>query len=123
MSRPHRSYKQAQKESLYYQEIAELFRQAALDHPELKDIFPQRVTVSGDLGMCTVFFFSPQGPDYFEKHLKDLILFKPSLRAAIARRISARRVPDFRFLYDKTVEKQERLASLFTKIKVEDTEE
>lgn len=117
MGRPQHSYKQAQKESLYFQEVATLFRETVLDNPELQDIYPNRVTLSPDVGMCTIHFYSPKGEEYFKSKLKELILFKPSLRNAIARRISQRRVPDFRFVWDTTAEKQQRIDQIFEKIK------
>ena len=118
MAQQHRTYKQAQKESLYFQEVAVLFRQLVSDHPELQDMYPNRVTLSPDVGMCTIHFYSPKGEEFFKSKLKELILFKPSLRNAIAKRISQRRVPDFRFVWDTTAEKQQKIDALFDKIKI-----
>jgi ribosome-binding factor A len=118
-----RSYKQAQKESQYLREVSELFRQAAMDHADLKDMYPNRVSLSADVGICTVYFYSPLGKAYFESKLKSLVLFKPSLRNAIAKKISQRRVPDFRFIWDETAEKQQRIEEIFHKIKLAEPQE
>ncbi len=113
----YRSVRQAQKESLLYREVAELFRQHAQDEPALQDLYVTRVDLAPDLSMCIVFFFSPKGEEYFKQQLRQLILYKPSLRRAIAHKVALRRTPDFVFRFDETVEKQQRLESLFEKIK------
>ncbi len=111
--------RRAKKASLFLREISELFYQVIQENPDLKDIYPSRVKFSPDMGMCTVFFYSPKGKEYFEEKRKILILFKPSLRAAVAKRIPMRRVPDFVFHFDDDYEKQEKLDSLITKLKAE----
>jgi ribosome-binding factor A len=117
-----RSVRQAQKESLLYREIAELFRQHAQDEPELQDLYVTRVDLAPDLSTCTVFFFSPKGEPYFKQQLRQLVLYKPSLRRAIAHKVALRRTPDFVFRFDETVEKQQKIDALFDKIKTEPEE-
>lgn len=116
----YRSVRQAQKESLLYREVAELFRRHAQDEPALQDLYVTRVDLAPDLSTCTVFFFSPKGEPYFKQQLRQIILYKPSLRRAIASRVALRRTPDFVFKFDETVEKQQRVDALFDKIKTDD---
>lgn len=111
--------KRAQKAALFLKEISILFLQASIDHKDLKDLYPSRVSFSSDTGICTIFFFSPHGRTYFNEKLPFLKLFKPSLRAAIAKRIPQRRVPDFIFKYDDDMEKQQRFDSLLDKLRSE----
>jgi ribosome-binding factor A len=114
-----RNVRRAKKASLYLREISALFFQAAQDNPELRELYPNRVAFSPDLGSCTVFFYSPNGRSFFEEKLSALKLFKPSLRAAMASRIDARRVPDFVFRYDEEFEKQKKVDDLIEKLKAE----
>jgi ribosome-binding factor A len=119
MSIGSRQVRRAQKASLYLREVSNLFFQAAQDNPELRELYPNRITFSPDLGVCNVFFFSPKGREFFEEKLHALKLFKPSLRSAIASRIEARRVPDFVFRYDEEFEKQKKVEDLIEKLKAE----
>lgn len=114
-----RGIKRAQKAALFFKEISELFYQAARDNKDLKDLYPNRVKFSADMGICTVLFYSPHGKSYFEEKIPVLILFKPSLRGAIARRIPMRRVPEFIFQYDDEFEEQQKLDAVIEKLKVE----
>lgn len=111
--------KRAKRESLFLQEIAQLFLFAAQDNAELQDLHPQRVSFSSDGGLCTIYFYSPRGKELFEEKLSVLKLFKPSLRASIAKRIPSRRVPDFIFKYDEAAEKQKKIDDLLLKLKEE----
>lgn len=115
-----KTVRRAQKASLYLKEISGLFLQAVQDNPDLRDLYPNRVSFSADLGICYVYFYSPHGKAYFEEKLPAMKLFKPSLRAAMASRIDARRVPDFVFHYDEEFEKQKRIEDLIDKLKAED---
>ena len=114
-----KSVRRAQKSSLYLKEIADLFFAIVQDNPNLRDLYPNRVTFSNDMGVCYVFFYSPHGKVYFEEKLPLLKLFKPSLRTAIASRVDARRVPDFVFRYDEDFEKQKKVEDIIEKLKAE----
>jgi ribosome-binding factor A len=111
--------RRAKKAALFLKEISSLFYQAAQDNPELKDLYPSRVKFSPDMGMCTIYFYSPHGREFFEQKKKTLILFKPSLRTAVAGQISMRRVPDFFFHYDDEYEKHQKVDDLISKLKAE----
>lgn len=111
--------KRAQKESLFFKEISTLFMKVSLDDQRLKDIFVNRVELSPDKGLCTVYFYTNQGEDYFKSVLETLKLYKPSLRKALASKINSRRIPELVFKFDNKFEKQFKLEQLLEKIKEE----
>lgn len=115
-----RDIKRAQKERLLLRHVADLFHQATLDDPRLNDIFVNRVSLSPDKSLCTVFFYTNHGKEYFKEKLEFLKLYKPSLRKAIATAIKSRYVPNFKFAFDEHFEKQEKIEQLFEQIKTED---
>src|SRR6476659_8209315 len=92
--------KNAQKESLLFREIAQLFMRAAQDDSRLNDIMVHRVQLSPDKGVCTVYFYTSQGEEQFKKLLDVLVLYKPSLRKALATRIRSRYTPELIFKFD-----------------------
>lgn len=112
--------RRAKRASLFLREITNLFFQVAQDNPALRDLYPSRITFSSDKGICTVWFFSPHGKEYFVEKLHDLKLYKPSLRTAMAKQVPMRRVPDFIFEYDDQFEKQKKVEDLLNKLKVDE---
>lgn len=111
------SIKKSQKESLLRREISSLLQQASLDMPSIAGLDVSRVTLSDDKSVCSVFFYSPEGMATFERKLKDLTLFKPSLRKAIAQRVASRFVPEIIFKYDTQLEKQLAIERLLDTLK------
>jgi ribosome-binding factor A len=69
--------------------------------------------------MCTVLFAATGNKQEFDEKLPSLILYKPSLRAGLAKALNARYTPDLVFAYDAVSEKQKRIESLLTKISTE----
>ena len=110
--------KRAQKQSLFFREISNLFMQATMDDKRLQGFFVNRVQLSPDKGLCTVYFYSSQGEDYFNEHLHTLTLYKPSLRKALASTIKGRYVPDLVFKFDKQFDKQQRIEELIEQVRV-----
>lgn len=111
--------KKSQKESFFLHEIADLFLKISLDDRVLHDLYVTRVELSPDGGLCTVYFHTPAGQDSFLERKKQLILYKPSMRAAVAKASHARYAPDLRFLYDDGIDKQNNMEELFNKLKAE----
>lgn len=111
--------KRAQKESYFFREIANLFMQIAMDDPRLAGIFINKVVLSPDGGTCSVLFLSPDGKENFEKKLSTLILYKPSLRSALAKMSHGRYTPNLIFRYDEGHEKTERINTLIDQLKKE----
>ncbi|MFI5333051.1 MAG: ribosome-binding factor A [Candidatus Babeliales bacterium] len=118
------SIKRAQKESLLMRSISQLLMQISLDDSRIADTFINRVSLSDSKSMCVIYFYSPRGQDYFKEILKVLILYKPSMRAAIAKIMDARYTPDLVFKFDEQFEKQLKLENLLDTVKsVETTDE
>lgn len=115
-----RDIKQAQKESLLLREISQYMQQISIDDAELADVYVSRVKLSPDKSRCTIFFACHDGPEVFGKKLGKLILYKPSLRTALAKSLSSRYVPELLFKYDDQVAKQHRMEELFRQIEDED---
>jgi ribosome-binding factor A len=111
--------KRSQKESFLLQEVAALFLRLSLDEKILHDLYVTRVELSPEGGTCTVFFHTPAGHDSFNERKKHLILYKPSMRASLAKTSHSRYVPDLKFAYDEGIEKQQRMEELFNKLKTE----
>lgn len=111
------SIKKSQKESLLRKEISGLLQQASLDIPAVAGLDVSRVVLSDDKSVCSVFFYTPDGIEVFERKLKDLTLLKASLRKAIAQRIASRFVPEIVFKYDTQLEKQLAIERLLDTLK------
>ena len=110
--------KRAQKESLLFREISQLFMRAGQDDPKLQSVTINRVSLSHDKGMCTVYCYTPDGQEQFTKELLPILMqYKPSLRKALAARIKSRYTPDLKFAFDAQFEKQLRLEQLIEGVK------
>jgi len=111
--------KRGQKESLLFKEISALFMKAAIDDPNLAGLAINRVSLSDDKSMCTVYFYTAKGKEDFDQKLGFLKLYKPSLRKSIAKTIKGRYVPEIKFAFDEQFEKQQKVEELFEKLKRE----
>jgi|SRR5271154_477966 len=112
--------KKAQKEALLLKELSQLFHQAAYDDSRLMGATITRVELSPNKSVCDIYFYIPGGLAAFEPIKSILILYKPSMRKALAQRIPSRHVPDIVFKYDEKFEKQQKLENLFNEIKSEE---
>lgn len=101
-----------QKQSLLFREIAQLIQQATLDDVSLISFSISRVELSDDKGCCTVYFFSDLGKENFKTFTEKLRLYKPSLRAALAKNVNSRRVPQIAFRYDEKYAKTREIEEL-----------
>lgn len=115
------SIKKSQKESLLFRAIAQLFSQTQLDDKKLDGLFINRVKLSDDKSVCTVYFYTVGGFEDFKDKLKTLVLYKSSLRHALAKSIKSRYTPELVFKFDDQFEKQQRIESLLEKVKGEDS--
>lgn len=114
-----RDIKIAQKEAALLREISNLFMQLTMDEPVLRDLFINRVHLSPDKSHCTVYFYTTLGKAAFDELLKTLILYKPSMRHALAQELRGRYTPDLRFAFDDHFEKQQRIETLIDSVKTE----
>lgn len=114
--------KRAQKTSLLLRAISTLFSQASMDNKELASVYVNRVELSSDKSLCYVFFCAHGGKEEFEAKKQYLILFKPSLRAALAKQINGRYTPQIVFKFDAVHDKVQRIETLLEKNKKDITE-
>lgn len=119
MSYREKDVRKSQKESFFLQEIATLFLKLSVEEKDLQDLYVSQVKLSPDGGLCNVFFHTHLGEKSFKERKKNLILYKPSMRAALAKVSQLRYVPDLRFLYDDGLDKQRKMEDLFERLKNE----
>ncbi len=119
MNRQFKEIKRARKESLLLKEISNYFLRIAQDESKLQGLYISRVQLSTDYGLCFVFFHTAEGKAAFEEKLPLLILYKPSLRSALAQAIKSRYTPNLIFKYDEVFDKQKKVDDLIEKLKTE----
>jgi ribosome-binding factor A len=113
------SIKKSQKESLLYKAISNLIAATTRDDNRLGGMMVNRVKLSDDKSVCTVFFYTVGGLPEFEQKLPFLLLYKSSLRRALAKSIASRYTPELIFKFDDQFEKQQRIENILEKIKGE----
>lgn len=111
--------KRSQKESLLLKELSKMLHNLSLDNSELAGLFINRVQLSRDKSVCTVFFYDPNGYESYREKVPTLILYKPSLRKGLASSLQSRYVPDIKFAFDAKFEKQQRIESIIDSVKKE----
>jgi ribosome-binding factor A len=117
------SVKRAQKESLLQQVFGTFLLQLVLDDKRLQGLYLRRVKLSADKSVCTLFFYAQDGLEGFNERLRTLLLYKASLRKALADTVPSRYVPQLIFKFDNLYEKQQRIDQLLQKIKDEEVSE
>lgn len=120
-TRQQSSVKRAQKESLIQHLLASFLLQTLLDDKRLAGLSITRVKLSPDKSVCTVFFHTYEGEEKFNEQLKMLILYKPSMRKAVADSVQSRYVPELIFKYDTSFDKQQHIDEILLKIKDEES--
>lgn len=101
--------KRAQKEKLLMRTISQLFYEACADDVRLNGLSITKVVLSPDKGNCHVYFYSTEGKEAFKDQLEILKLYKPSMRAALAREIDSRYTPELMFKFDTHFEELQRI--------------
>jgi ribosome-binding factor A len=119
MSKQQQEIRRAQKESYFFREISNFFLQITIDEPRLNGLYINKISLSSDGGTCTVLFLASQGRAEFDEKLPTLILYKPSLRSALAKTSHGRYTPNLIFRYDEGYEKTEKINTLIDKLKNE----
>jgi len=116
-----RNIKFSQKEALLLREISQLIHQVTLDEPSLVGIFVTSVKLSANKSLLTVFFSTPTATEQdFKEKLKTLILYKPSIRSSLSKKIAGRYTPNIVFKFDKHREKQQKIESLLEQVRKDD---
>lgn len=108
--------KKAQKESFLFQEISKLFRQIVLDDKRLENFTVSRVALSKDKGVVNIYFYHVGGEKAFKEMFNFLVLYKPSMRKAIAHIQASRYTPELAFKFDELFEKQQKIEGIFQQI-------
>lgn len=111
------SIKRSQKESLLFKAISQLFAQTMIDDIRLQGLTINRVKLSVDKGVATIYFYTAGGLLEFKEKLSIILLYKSSLRRALARAIHSRYTPELIFKFDEQFEKQQRMEEILEKIK------
>ena len=112
--------KREQKKSLFLRHISIILQSITQDDPVISKIYPTRVDFSADTGICYVYFAtydaSEDSETTYREAVKKLILYKPSMRAALAKKIDGRYTPDLLFLFDTTTDKVRAINSILDKV-------
>lgn len=109
--------KRAQKTALMFRTICNLFLETTLDNKELARLVITQVKLSPDKSKCFIYFYAPEGRNVFEKLFSLLLLYRPSLRSALAKAIASRYTPEIVFKYDASKEKANRIETLLCQLK------
>ena len=115
--------KDAQRESLYFREISSLFMRIVMENDKFLGLSVIRVSLAKNGSLCNVHFYTDKGKDYFNSILKDLTLYKPSIRSSIASHIQKRYTPDLRFIFDNSIEKEFRINTLLDRVSEEESKD
>ena len=114
--------RRSQKKSYFLREISSLIMQISYDEPLVAALYVTRVELSEDGGVCYIYFSAYQvqtteeKKKAFEEARHRLVLYKGSMRSALAKTSHSRYVPHLRFMFDEKVEKELRVNDLLTTV-------
>ncbi|MBI2352903.1 ribosome-binding factor A [Candidatus Dependentiae bacterium] len=111
--------KRSQKESLLLRELSKMLHQLSLDDKNLEGLTINRVQLSRDKSICTVYFYDPKGPELFKEKVSLLVLYKPAMRKYLASILQSKYVPNIKFLFDDQFEITQRVEKLIDSTKKE----
>ena len=83
--------------------------------PAVSGVTITHVSMSPDLQLARIYYTVLDGSNRHDT-ARGLRRAKTYLRRAIGQRIQLRHVPELRFMYDETLEQQDRLAQIFAEI-------
>ncbi len=95
-------------------ELATLLTRTVRD-PAVSGVTITHVSMNADLQLARIYYTVLDGSNRRDT-ARGLRRAKTYLRRAIGQRIQLRHVPELRFMYDETLEQQDRLAKIFTEI-------
>jgi ribosome-binding factor A len=104
------------------QELSELLTRGALHDPGIGFITLTRVKVSPDLQLARVYYTMLGDPKAREETAKALTRATPFVRRQIAGRLRLRRVPEFEFRFDQSIEQQDRIEQILNELHAQDAE-
>ena len=94
------------------QELSELLTRGDVHDPGIGFITLTRVQVSPDLQIARVFYTSLGDPKARRETARALERATPFFRRQIGSRLRLRRVPEFEFRFDQSVEQQDRIEQI-----------
>jgi ribosome-binding factor A len=94
------------------QELSELLTRGAVHDPGIGFITLTRVQVSADLQVARVFYTSLGDPKARRETARALERATPFFRRQLGSRLRLRRVPEFEFRFDQSVEQQDRIEQI-----------
>lgn len=95
-------------------ELSTLLIRAVRD-PAVSAVTITHVAMTADLQLARIYYTVLDGSDRRET-ARGLRRAKTYLRRAIGQRLQLRQVPELRFVFDETLDRQDRLAKIFTEI-------
>jgi len=95
-------------------ELSTLLIRAVRD-PAVSAVTITHVAMTADLQLARIYYTVLDGSDRRET-ARGLRRAKTYLRRAIGQRLQLRQVPELRFMFDETLDRQDRLAKIFTEI-------
>ena len=95
-------------------ELATLLTRTVRD-PAVSGVTITHVSMSPDLQLARIYYTVLDGSNRRDT-ARGLRRAKTYLRRAIGQRLQLRHVPELRFMYDETLEQQDRLAQIFAEI-------
>ncbi|MEI7580280.1 MAG: ribosome-binding factor A [bacterium] len=125
MSRRVQEMRRNRKKSFYLRELSSLLSRLVYDEPRLLNMYFTRIELSEDGSVCYVYCAflnaesAEQGQTLFEEARELLVLYKGSMRTALAGALSARYVPQLRFVFDEKKEKEQRINDLLNHVGAE----
>lgn len=121
----HQEIRRSKKKAQYLRELSTFLTHVSQDEAALAQIYITRVELSQDGGMCYVYvsFYNALSGEEKEQAYKEardvLIMYKPSLRKALADSLHSRYVPDLRFVFDTKKEREHRVTDLLSQVSEE----
>ena len=117
------SIRREQKKKALFRTLSILMQTISCDDPALSSLFVSRVELSDDGSVCYVYFSTYTTQELFDAMLPKLILYKPSMRAALAKEFQSRYTPDLIFYYDRIKDKERAVHELLDQVKANDASE
>lgn len=102
------------------QELSELLTRGEVHDPGIGFITLTHVKVSPDLQLARVYYTSLGDPKARLETAKALDRATPFMRRQIGARLRLRRVPEFEFRFDETIEHQDRIEQILRDLHAED---
>lgn len=118
-----KSVKRQQREAHILRQMAPILQDLFKEHEVLKPLFVSRLELSSSGTKCLIFFSTFTTQEAFRDAWDTLILYKPSIRAALSNILNSRYTPEVRFEYDAAKEKERRLNEIFDSIHAKESEQ